>query len=781
MSIDRAKVVQNAQKHLARGQLDKAIAEYNKLVKDQPKDARILLKVGDIYTRKGDTAGACYTYHQVARLYADQGFFLKAVAVYKQILKLDANQIEALRRLGEMYEALSLVSDALSTYELLSTALERAGKREQAIEIMSQMVRLDPKNVAACIRYAEALSKEGRNEEAAEAFEEGNRLLLEQGRIEDYLKVGERLLFLRPGDSNLAREMATRYLEHGDAKHALAKLQICFRTNPRDLEVLTLLGETFRKLGQNAKATSVYRQISRLHADAGRQSQQKIALEQILQLVPNDAEAAEELQDIKSGAPPRPSLSPTDADDCAWEQAAALRIVPELVEGGGSVRGSMPDGVSTALRRAVAGGSGVESVGLIPAGPPAAPLSGPSSDALLKRLLGECEVFVRYGLKDKAISQLNRLLDIDPQNLEARQRLKDLYVENSEVTEALVHLLMLAELTKKGKPKDAVGYLREVLQLDPHNEPAREQLQLLESSVGEAGAESWLAAAESEDDDEEIIFVDEGDADEDEPEEPEAEVITEEVAEDEAAELLEAEAQARAEREELPAEVEDALEEVRFYLSQGILTEARDALQDALESNPDHPALLDMLTEIEGLQHADASQAAPAPSPPAPPPSSPTLPSAVSRHPTPAVESASSDSHYDLGLAYMEMELLDKSINEFKLCLANPGQRRASHTMIGLCNIRKGEISEAIAHFKEGLVSPKQRDAEDTELLFELGNAYQLLGKRQEANEYFRQVADKDPGFRDVRQRLEKLSRTGAPKDDIEEFDVLFDDLIVKE
>ena len=61
MSIDRAKVLQNAQKHLAKGSLDKAIAEYNKLIKDQPKDARILLKVGDIYTRKGDTAEACST------------------------------------------------------------------------------------------------------------------------------------------------------------------------------------------------------------------------------------------------------------------------------------------------------------------------------------------------------------------------------------------------------------------------------------------------------------------------------------------------------------------------------------------------------------------------------------------------------------------------------------------------------------------------------------------------------------------------------------------------
>ncbi len=770
MSIDRAKVVQNAQKYLAKGQLDKAIAEYNKLIKDQPKDARILLKVGDIYTRKGDTAEASNTYHQVANLYADQGFFLKAVAVYKQILKLEANQIEALRRLGEMYEMLSLVSDALSTYELLINALERAGKREDALEIMSQMVRLDPKNVAVCIRYAEALSKEDRKEEAAEVFEDGSRLLLEQGRIDDYLKVGERLLFFRPGDLNLARDLAYKYLEQGDAKHALAKLQICFRANPKDIEVLELLGEAFRVLGQNAKSVSVYKQISRLHADAGRQSQQSSVLAKILELDPNDAEAAAELRAIMGGAPPRPSLSPAEGSEYAPEQAAAVQIVPDLSEGGGVVPGSMPAGVSALPADGFQSGTGIPSGGF-PSSPAPRPTSStPPFDAQIKRLLSECDVFIRYGLKDKAISQLNRILDIDPQSLGARQRLKDLYLKNDEVTEALVHLLMLAEFAKEVDPREAAGYLREALQLDPHNERAREELQLLESRVGEAGGEREKQALAPED--EEIIFVDDGDADEPE-DEPEDEVITEEVAEDEVAEVLAAEAQAQAELAELPAEVEDALEEVEFYLSQGLLTEARDTLQDALESHPDHPVLLDKLTEIEGLEHAEAAPAAPA--------LAPSPPLAVAPRPAPASESASTDSHYDLGLAYMEMELLDKSINEFKLCLANPEQRRASHTMIGLCYIRKGEVSEAIAHFKEGLASPKQREAEDTELLFELGSAYQLLGKNEQAGNYFRQVSDKDPGFRDVRQRLEKLSKGEAPKDDIEEFDVLFDDLIVKE
>jgi tetratricopeptide (TPR) repeat protein len=770
VSIDRAKVLQTAQKYLAKGQLDRAIAEYNKLVKDQPKDARILLKVGDIYARKGDTAEASSTYHQVANLYADQGFFLKAVAVYKQILKLDANQIEALRRLGEMYEMLSLVSDALSTYEVLVTVLERAGKREDALEVMAQMTRLDPKNVAVCIRYAEALSKAERIEEAAEVFEEGSRLLLEQNRVEDYLKVGERLLYIRPDDLNLARELASRYLEQGDAKHALSKLQICFRANPKDIGVLELLAEAFRTLGQKTKAVSVYRQISRLHADAGRQSQQKHVLEKILELDPKDTEAGRELQMIVGGAPPRPSLSPEEADQELAAQAAAVHIVPELTQD------EEPEVIPPAPGAPPPVG-GPASQGLVAPATPSPPYSTPPSDGQIKRLLSECDVFIRYGLKDKALSQLNRILDMDPANVEARQKLKDLHLKNDEVTEALIHLLMLAEFTKGENPREAAGYLREALQLDPHNERAREELQLLESGAGPPGEDEIEDQVEVVDErgeeDEEIIFLDEG-----EQEEPEAEVITEEVTEAEAAEVaaVAAAAETGAEihgepfQEELPPEVEDALEEVGFYLSQGLLSEARDTLQDALDSSPEHPALMAKLREIEGLESAAAGEPEPAPAP-----------SAVPARPSAGPGAGSTDSHYDLGLAYMEMELHDKSINEFKQCLANPEQRGTAHTMIGLCYVHKGEVGEAIEHFKEGLASPRRREAEEIELLFELGNAYQLLRKNSDALEYFRAVADRDPGFRDVRQRLEKLGKAEKPKDEIEEFDVLFDDLIVKE
>ena len=109
VSVDRTKVLEAAQKHLAKGAFDKAIAEFQKLVKADPKDVRTWLKIGDLQDKVGQKKEAIETYARVADQYAQQGFFLKAVAVFKQILKLDPTRLDVQLRLAENYEQLQLV------------------------------------------------------------------------------------------------------------------------------------------------------------------------------------------------------------------------------------------------------------------------------------------------------------------------------------------------------------------------------------------------------------------------------------------------------------------------------------------------------------------------------------------------------------------------------------------------------------------------------------------------------------------------------------------------
>ncbi len=362
MGINRNKVLDAARKHQARGQYDKAIAQYRKLVDADKRDVRSLLKIGDLYVRKGDRGAAIESYETVAGHYAQQGFFLKAIAVYKQILKLDPSRLDAQVRLGEMYEQLQLISDAMSVFEDVSNAYMRAGDTDEALRMLGKMVELDPDHIPVRIKYAEALSRAGRTIDAANEFEQGATLLKEQGRLDDYIKVAERLLYHRNNDVRIAKELSETYIARRDPKRALAKLQICFKADPRDVSTLSLLAEAFLMLSQTDKAISVYREIARIHREAQRPRERMSALRRILELNPSDKEARAALERTASASGQlyvpeeglqKPAVSRAEASALGSASglsgASGIMYLDEDVEEDSVAYGTLPDESETSI------------------------------------------------------------------------------------------------------------------------------------------------------------------------------------------------------------------------------------------------------------------------------------------------------------------------------------------------------------------------------------------------------------------------------------------------
>ena len=79
MAVDRDKVLQAAQKLVEKKRYDKAVVEYQKLVADDPKDVRTLLKIGDLFLKMEQHVDAITTYERVGQFYSAQGFALKAI------------------------------------------------------------------------------------------------------------------------------------------------------------------------------------------------------------------------------------------------------------------------------------------------------------------------------------------------------------------------------------------------------------------------------------------------------------------------------------------------------------------------------------------------------------------------------------------------------------------------------------------------------------------------------------------------------------------------------
>ncbi len=153
MAIDRDKTLQAAQKYIERKRYDRAIVEYQRIVQEDPNDARTLLKIGDLQARLQAFPEAIATYDRVGQHYAAQQLHLKAIAVYKQIREIIRKHAPDLAdryayigpRLVEIYMELGLTSDALAAWDEVATRLLRAGRDREGIEVFAKMVELDAK------------------------------------------------------------------------------------------------------------------------------------------------------------------------------------------------------------------------------------------------------------------------------------------------------------------------------------------------------------------------------------------------------------------------------------------------------------------------------------------------------------------------------------------------------------------------------------------------------------------------------------------------------------
>ncbi|HEV2750246.1 MAG TPA: tetratricopeptide repeat protein [Gemmatimonadales bacterium] len=116
-------------------------------------------------------------------------------------------------------------------------------------------------------------------------------------------------------------------------------------------------------------------------------------------------------------------------------------------------------------------------------------------------------------------------------------------------------------------------------------------------------------------------------------------------------------------------------------------------------------------------------------------------------------------SHYDLGVAFKEMGLLDEAIAELQKALRAPEGKLRSSEALGVCFIEKGAFVVAESILRRALELPASSDQERLGILYWLGRALEEQGKRVEARELYGRVFAVDIRFRDVGERTKALAR----------------------
>ncbi len=123
------------------------------------------------------------------------------------------------------------------------------------------------------------------------------------------------------------------------------------------------------------------------------------------------------------------------------------------------------------------------------------------------------------------------------------------------------------------------------------------------------------------------------------------------------------------------------------------------------------------------------------------------------------VQADDAASHYDLGMTYRQMGLLDEAVAEFRLAARDAAFSIKCTDMLGRCLLERGDFGAAIAEFERGLQLPNLTDDSVIAFRFSLGLVLEASGRQIEALEQFEAVFALQPNYPEVAAKIRELRR----------------------
>lgn len=265
---------------------------------------------------------------RIAAVYMKRNIPVKAVAVLRQAARQQPERADVRMAYGEVFSKLEMLEDAAREYREAYRLFKQADNLTAMLDALSGLSRLDPGNLEANLQLAEALSRAGRNEQAARVFRELADYLLRLKAYEDWEKVAERALFHHQ-DVSLAHDLALRYVRTDRHAMALSKLLVCLELEPRDVELHELISETLERLGQHDRAAAVVKQLVKRYRAGGLVEEERRALQRLYTLAPDDVEAKKAIGALEPTVQPETVIELTQDAELPVREVSPAEVSPE--------------------------------------------------------------------------------------------------------------------------------------------------------------------------------------------------------------------------------------------------------------------------------------------------------------------------------------------------------------------------------------------------------------------------------------------------------------------
>ncbi|MFL6313994.1 MAG: tetratricopeptide repeat protein [Terriglobales bacterium] len=223
--FNKVKVLAQAEKFVQQGKLPNAISEYEKVIKEDPKDLTVLNTIGDLYARVGNNDQATYYFKRVGDQYAQNGFAVKAIAIYKKLTKIGPYNSENTTKLAELYGQQGLYNDARVHYMQVADHLLKSGDNAQAARVFQKILELDPENAHTQAKLADLYTKLGKKDEARNIYYSAAESLYARGSYTAAEEALGKVLALDPSNTGALMLRGLISVEAGDSQAAVGYLE----------------------------------------------------------------------------------------------------------------------------------------------------------------------------------------------------------------------------------------------------------------------------------------------------------------------------------------------------------------------------------------------------------------------------------------------------------------------------------------------------------------------------------------------------------------------------
>jgi len=264
MAEKRVVILKKANKYFKQQKNEAAIKEYKKVLNIKPDDLEVRRIIGDIELKSKNIKGAIEQFDWMADHYLKEGFFTKAIAMYKRISRIDPKYDKASFRLAELYTRQGLIIEAKQIYLEMAEEFKRKSNQRRALDMYKKILEFDRNNVKMRLLLADNYLKEKMLDQSVNEYLIAFDILLNKKNFIQVEEIACNLL-KKIKNTKIVGKLVYAYKIQEKDDEAIRLLKGLGSEIFEDTNLLKMLGELYFKKNLIDDAESIFKKITEIN------------------------------------------------------------------------------------------------------------------------------------------------------------------------------------------------------------------------------------------------------------------------------------------------------------------------------------------------------------------------------------------------------------------------------------------------------------------------------------------------------------------------------------